>query len=122
VSLSVVAVGVVAMGSVAVGLGLAMGGLAVGPVALGGAVLGYYANGAMAWGIHVMGPNVPYDPESARIFNPRTQHWTDWVFRICIAATPVFLALGFIPSLMAKRSERRARKAHAGVFSKRDPS
>jgi predicted Ser/Thr protein kinase len=106
ISLSIVAVGVVALGTLAVGLGLAMGGVAVGPVALGGAVFGYYANGALAWGKHPIGPGV-YDPFADKFFNPWVTKATGWVFRACLIVIPLFLALGFVPALMAKLAERQ---------------
>jgi hypothetical protein len=37
---------------------MAMGGLALAPVAVGGAVRGYYANGALAWGVHPLSPAI----------------------------------------------------------------
>jgi predicted Ser/Thr protein kinase len=115
VSLSVVAVGVVALGSLAVGLFLAMGGLAVAPVAIGGAVCGYYANGALAWGKHPLSPGLS-DPLAINFFSPWASRVT-WVFRVCLVITPVFLALGFIPALMAKLAERRRKQRlrHTGA-------
>jgi eukaryotic-like serine/threonine-protein kinase len=109
VSMSVVAVGVVALGSLAVGMALAMGGMAVAPVALGGAVLGYFANGALAWGVHPMAPGVS-DPLAVRFFNPRLVTMIGWTFRACMFATPLFLALGSVPALMAKLAERRRKR------------
>jgi hypothetical protein len=118
ISVSIVAVGVVALGSVAVGMVLAMGGLAVAPVAVGGAVLGYYANGALAWGKHPLSPSVS-DPSAARFFNPLAGMVAGWIFRACLFATPLFLAVGFIPALMAKLAERRSRRRfrHTGLPS-----
>ena len=109
VSVSVVAVGAIALGSVSVGLILAMGGVAVAPVALGGAVWGYYATGALAWGRHALGPGV-YDPLAAQFFNQRAGRITNWVMRASLVAMPVFLALGFLPTLMAKLAERRRQR------------
>ena len=109
VSLSVVAVGVVALGSLAVGMVFAMGGLAVAPVAVGGAVFGYYANGALAWGNHLLSPGYS-DPVAARFFSPRMWRMTGWVFRACLFVTPLFLALGFLPALMAKLVERKRKR------------
>ncbi len=108
VSVSIVGVGVLALGSVAVGLVLAMGGLGIAPVAVGGAVLGYYANGALAWGAHALSPTVD-DALAAQFFNPRAG-LVGWIFRACLFATPLFLAVGFIPTLMAKLAERRAKR------------
>ncbi len=109
ISISVVAVGVVALGSVAVGLWLAMGGVAVAPVAIGGAVFGYYANGAMAWGKHAIGPGV-YDPSAEKFFNPWVAKYMRSVFIGSIICMPLFLTLGFVPALMAKMSERRRKR------------
>jgi predicted Ser/Thr protein kinase len=109
VSLSVVAVGVVALGSLAVGMLLAMGGVAVAPVAVGGAVFGYYANGALAWGKHPLAPGLS-DPLAEKFFNPWALRVTGWVFRACLFVTPLFLALGFLPALMAKLAERRRKR------------
>jgi predicted Ser/Thr protein kinase len=109
VSISVVAVGVVAIGSAAVGLWLAMGGVAIAPIAIGGAAFGYYANGAMAWGKHAIGPGV-YDPLAEKFFTARTAKFTLWVIRGSLLAMPLFLALGFVPALMAKISERRRKR------------
>ncbi len=108
VSLSVVAVGVFAVGTIAAGLLIALGGIAVGPIAIGGAVLGYYADGALAWGKHVLSPTV-HDPVAERFFTPELGR-AQWVFRICLIVTPIFLALGQIPSLMAKLAERRRQR------------
>ncbi|MGA9778006.1 MAG: protein kinase [Verrucomicrobiia bacterium] len=110
ISVSVVAVGVFAVGSAAVGLWLAMGGIALAPIAIGGAVFGYYANGAMAWGKHALSPGV-YDPLAAKFFTPQATGLTLWVLKGSMVAMPLFLLLGFIPSLMARFSERR-RKRH----------
>lgn len=110
VALSVVGVGLVACGSVAVGLVLALGGVAIGPVALGGAVFGWFANGAIGWGRHVITPQV-YDPLAYNFFKPFSTRLTMNVFRAMLVAVPVFLALGFMPSLMAKLADRRTRRA-----------
>ena len=110
ISLSVVAVGVIACGSVAVGLLVGMGGLAVAPVAIGGATLGWFANGALAWGKHAISPGA-YDPVADHFFKPISAYLVAWVFRSMLVTVPVFLALGFLPSLMARLAERRARKA-----------
>ncbi len=109
ISISVVAVGLVACGSVAVGLWIAMGGVAVAPVALGGAAFGWYANGAIVWGKHALSPTA-YDPLADKFFNPVAGRLTTWVFKAMLVAVPVFLALGFIPSLMARISERRRKR------------
>ena len=109
VSFSVVAVGIVACGSVAVGLALALGGVAIAPIALGGAAFGWYANGAIVWGKHAIGPGA-YDPLADAFFNPLSARLTLWVFRVMLVAVPLFLALGFIPTLMAKVSERRRKR------------
>jgi hypothetical protein len=106
VSISVVAVGVVALGSVAAGLWLAMGGVAIAPLAMGGAVCGYYANGAIAWGKHAMSP-AAQDPLATEFFNPWIGRLTQWVFKGTLIVMPIFLALGFVPALMAKTHERR---------------
>ena len=117
VSISVVAVGVVALGSVAVGLALAMGGMAIAPIAIGGAVFGYYANGAIAWGKHAISPAV-YDPLAEKFFSPLAAKLMHWVFIGAIICTPLFLALGFVPSLMAKISERRRKRRFNQDISK----
>ncbi|HVM49139.1 MAG TPA: serine/threonine-protein kinase [Candidatus Acidoferrum sp.] len=109
VSVSVVGVGVLAVGSVAVGLVLAIGGVAAGPVALGGAAFGYYATGALAWGIHALSPGA-FDPIAARFFNARAVQVTNWVIRASLVMMPIFLALGLLPGLMAKVSDRRRRR------------
>jgi hypothetical protein len=106
VSVSVVAIGAIAVGSAAVGLWVAMGGFALAPIAIGGAAFGYYANGAMTWGKHVLSPGA-YDPLANELFNPRALKLMRSVFLGSIVAMPVFLALGFVPSLMARISERR---------------
>lgn len=113
VSISIVAVGLVAAGSVAVGLLLAMGGVAVAPIAMGGAVLGYYANGALAWGKHPISPTV-YDPLADRFFSQVGGGFMRWVFLGSLVCMPIFMILGFVPSLMARFSERRSRKARKG--------
>src|SRR5664279_5657157 len=100
VSISVVAVGVVALGSAAVGLWLAMGGVAIGPIAMGGAAFGWYANGAIVWGKHVIGPGV-YDSLADKFFNPAAGKFMRWSFLGSLVAMPVFLALGFVPSLLS---------------------
>lgn len=109
ISISVVAVGVIAWGSVAAGVLVAMGGLAVAPIAIGGAASGWYANGAMAWGKHILSPYVS-DPLAVRFFNPFISKFITWTFRATIVVAPLFLALGHIPKLMAKISERRRQK------------
>jgi len=109
ISISVVAVGIVTCGSVAAGLVLALRGLAISPIAIGGATFGWYANGALAWGKHALSPRV-YDPMADKFFNPLAGNLTDWVFKTMIFTVPLFLAMGFIPSLMARISERRRKK------------
>jgi hypothetical protein len=109
ISISVVGIGVVACASVAIGLWLAMGGVAMAPIALGGAAFGYYANGAIAWGTHAIGPNV-YDPVADAFFKPHAARIMDWVMKGALICTPVFLALGFVPNLMAKIAERRRQR------------
>jgi hypothetical protein len=109
VSISVVGVGVIAVGSVAVGLFLATGGVAVAPVALGGTALGYYASGALAWGAHALSPGIS-DPVADKFFTSQAVKVTNWVIRGSLVAMPVFLALGFLPGLMAKRAERRRQR------------
>jgi Protein kinase domain len=109
VSFSVIAVGVIACGSVAAGLVFAMGGLAIAPVALGGLAFGWYANGAMAWGKHALAPNA-YDPVADKFFNPYAWRLANWVFRAMLIVVPLFLALGFLPKLMARISERSRKK------------
>ncbi len=109
-AIGVVAVGGVALGSVAVGLWCAMGGVAIAPVAIGGAVLGYYANGAIAWGKHAIGPGM-YDPLADTFFSPWIAKAVRWVLMGSLICMPLFLALGFVPALMAKLAERR-RKRH----------
>jgi hypothetical protein len=86
-----------------------MGGVAIAPIAIGGAAFGYYANGAMAWGKHAIGPGV-YDPLAEKFFTARTAKFTLWVIRGSLLAMPLFLALGFVPALMAKISERRRKR------------
>jgi predicted Ser/Thr protein kinase len=110
IAIGVFAVGLVALGSMAVGLGWAMGGVAVGPVAIGGAVLGYYANGAIAWGPHAISPGIQ-DPLAERFFSPWIVKAMRWVLMGSLVCTPLFLALGFLPSLMAKRTERRRQRS-----------
>jgi len=114
VSISVVAIGVMAVGSVAVGLLSAIGGAAIAPIAVGGAAFGYHANGALAWGNHVVGPGV-YDPLAARLFNPRVMDLLRRVLTASIIGIPVFLALGFVPSLMARVNERRRKRRLQGA-------
>lgn len=109
VSLSVIAVGVIALGSVAAGLVAAMGGVAIAPVALGGAAFGYFANGALAWGKHAISPG-GYDPLAAKFFTPSNTRVTVWILRMSLLLTPVFLAIGSIPNLMAKLAEKRRRR------------
>ncbi len=106
ISVSVVAVGVVALGSLAAGLLAAMGGVALAPVALGGAAFGYYANGALACGKHALSPS-GYDPIAGKFFAPCTTQVTAWILRASLLLTPVFLAIGFIPNLMARLAEKR---------------
>jgi len=110
IAIGVVAVGIVALGSAAAGLFWAMGGVAIAPVAIGGAVFGYYANGAIVGGAHTIGPGV-YDPQADKFFNPWVAQYMRWVFAGSLICIPVFLLLGLIPGLMAKISERRAKKA-----------
>ena len=109
VSFSVIAVGIFACGSVAAGLLFAMGGMAIAPVAMGGLVFGWFANGAMAWGKHALAPNA-YDAVADKFFNPYAWKFAHGVFRAMFVAVPLFLALGFLPKLMARISERRRRK------------
>jgi len=109
VAIGVVAVGLVAVGSVALGLGWALGGVAMAPVAIGGAALGYYANGAIAWGIHALGPGIQ-DPLADEFFSPWIVRAMRWVLMGSLVCLPVFLALGFLPSLMAKLAERRRQR------------
>lgn len=111
VSLSIVAVGVVSLGSLAVGLAVAMGGLAVAPVAVGGAAWGYYANGALAGGAHPLSPG-SYDPLADQFFSARAAKVIPWIFRACLLATPLFLAIGLVPGLMAKLAERRRKRRY----------
>jgi len=110
IAIGIVSVGIVAVGSVAVGLLVAMGGAALAPVAIGGAAFGYYANGAIAWGQHALAPGIS-DPLAEQFFNPWVAKSMRWVFLVSLICMPVFLALGLVPALMAKLSERRARKA-----------
>jgi hypothetical protein len=110
VSLSVVAVGVISIGSVAVGLWWAVGGLALAPVAVGGLVIGYYACGQVVVGKYMMGPHVN-NPIAGAFFNPWLGKMVDRVFKVIPIVTILFLAIGCIPQLMAKVSERR-RKRH----------
>jgi len=109
ISVSVVGLGVLAIGSVAVGLWAAMGGVALAPIAVGGAVFGYYANGAMAWGVHVLSPEV-FDPQAQRFFAAQAPEFSLWIIRSSLVAMPLFLALGFVPSLMARMAERRRQR------------
>jgi hypothetical protein len=111
ISISVIAVGIVACGSIAAGLTLALGGVALAPVALGGAAFGWYANGAIAAGKHAISPNA-YDASAAAFFNPMAGRVVHHIFRVLPIAVPVFLALGLIPSLMAKISERRRKRLY----------
>ena len=110
ISVSVVAVGVFAWGSLAAGLLLAMGGVAIAPVAIGGAAMGWLANGALGWGRHVLTPQVN-DPVATQFFYPYTARLMSWVFKSMLVAVPVFLTMGFVPTLMARMAERRANKA-----------
>ena len=107
IAIGVVSIGIVALGSAAVGLLYAMGGVAVAPVAIGGAVFGYYANGAIVWATHGMGPGMMYDPLADKFFNPWITKSVRWMFTASLICMPVFLALGFVPALMARISERR---------------
>ena len=109
IAIGVVSVGVLAVGSVAVGLLAAMGGAALAPVAIGGAAFGYYANGALVWGQHAISPGVT-DPLADKFFNPWLAQSTRGVFLASLICMPIFLALGFVPALMAKLSERRRRR------------
>jgi len=109
ISFSVIAVGIFACGSVAAGLVFAMGGMAIAPVAMGGLAFGWFASGAMAWGKHALAPNV-YDPVADKFFNPYAWRLTNWMFRAMLIVVPLFLALGFLPKLMARISERRRQK------------
>jgi predicted Ser/Thr protein kinase len=118
-SISIIAVGAVALGPVAVGLGLAIGGVAVAPVALGGSAAGYYATGGLAWGRHALSPRV-YDPIAEKFFSPRTTGLMMWAARAGLVAMPLFLALGFLPNLMAKLAERqRQRHLRSAASSRR---
>jgi hypothetical protein len=110
IAIGVVSMGIFAVGSVAVGLLLAMGGAALAPVAIGGAAFGYYASGAIVWAQHALAPGVS-DPVAQQFFDPWIAKSMRMVFLVSLICMPVFLALGFVPSLMAKLSERRARKA-----------
>jgi hypothetical protein len=111
ISISVIAMGIVALGTAAVGLLFAMGGVAIAPVAMGGIAFGYYAIGQIAWGKHAMGPTGVGDPSAAKFFNPWAGTLVHWGFLGTLICTPVFMALGLVPSLMEKISERRASKA-----------
>jgi len=108
ISIGVVSVGILAVGSAAVGLGWAMGGVAVAPVAIGGAAFGYYASGALVWAQHALAPGV-HDPLADKFFNPWVAQSMRGVFLASLICMPVFLALGFVPALMARLSERRRR-------------
>jgi hypothetical protein len=110
IAIGVVSMGIFAVGSVAVGLLLAMGGAALAPVAIGGAAFGYYASGAIVWAQHALAPGVS-DPVAQQFFDPWIAKSMRMVFLVSLICMPVFLALGFVPALMAKLSERRARKA-----------
>ena len=79
------------------------------PVAIGGAALGYYANGAIAWGIHALSPGIQ-DPLADEFFSPWIVRAMRWVLMGSLVCLPVFLALGFLPSLMAKLAERRRQR------------
>lgn len=109
VSASVVAVGVVALGSASVGLLLAVGGVAMAPVAMGGAAFGYYASGTIAAGMHAIGSGSS-DPLAGKFFNTWADKFMRQVFFGSFICMPVFLALGLVPSLMAKISERRRQR------------
>ena len=117
ISISVVAVGVVALGSVAAGLWLAMGGVAIAPLAIGGAVCGYYANGAIAWGKHVVCPTFQ-DASAKEFFSPWINQLTQWVLKGSLVVMPIFLALGFVPEWMAKANERRRKRHYAADKSR----
>jgi hypothetical protein len=108
-SASVVAVGVVALGSASVGLLLAVGGVAMAPVAMGGAAFGYYASGTIAAGMHAIGSGSS-DPLAGKFFNTWADKFMRQVFFGSFICMPVFLALGLVPSLMAKISERRRQR------------
>ena len=110
VSVSIIGVGVLAVGSVVVGLWMGMGGAVLAPVAVGGAAFGYYANGALAWGWNVLSPNAA-DPAAQKFFGLEVARLTRVMSVGSLIAMPFFLALGFLPGLMAKLSERRAQKA-----------
>jgi predicted Ser/Thr protein kinase len=114
VAIGIVSMGIVAVGTAAVGLWCAMGGVAIAPVAIGGAALGYYANGAMAWGKHALAPGV-YDPLAEKFFNPWIAKSMRWVFMASLICMPIFLALGFVPALMARISERRRQRRLRGT-------
>ena len=119
ISISVVAVGLIAWGSVAAGVLVAMGGLAVAPIAIGGAAFGWYANGAIVWGKHTLGPQVS-DPLATQFFSPYVSNLISWTFRATIVVVPLFLALGYVPKLMASLSERRRQKHFQSGKSKLD--
>ena len=109
ISLSVVAVGVISIGSVAVGLWWAVGGLALAPVALGGLVIGYYACGQVVVGKYGMGPQLDNAIANA-FFNPWVGKMMNKAFKVIPIVTILFLAIGCIPQLMAKVSERRRKR------------
>ena len=119
ISISVVAVGIIAWGSVAAGVLVAMGGLAVAPIAIGGAAFGWYANGAIVWGKHTLSPQVS-DPLAIQFFSPYVSKLISWTFKATIVVAPLFLALGWVPSLMARISERRSQKRFQPNPSKPD--
>jgi hypothetical protein len=49
--------------------------------------------------------------DNAVSFNPYAWKLTTWVFRAMLVAVPLFWGLGLLPSLMARFSERRTRRA-----------
>lgn len=113
ISLSVVAIGIFACGSIAAGLAGAMGGLVVAPLAMGGAAVGWYANGAIAWGKHAVSPYFQ-DPVGQKFFSPYSVKIMYWAFRCMLVAVPIFLTMGFVPAIMSRLSERRARRRLSG--------
>jgi len=118
-SMSIIALGVAALGPIAIGLGLAIGGVAIAPVAFGGSAAGYYATGGLAWGRHALSPRV-YDPIAEQFFSPRRTRLLMMASYAGLVATPLFLALGFLPNLMAKLAERqRQRHLRSAASSRR---
>jgi hypothetical protein len=61
-------------------------------------------------GVHALAPGVS-DPVAQQFFNPWLAKASHWVFLVSLICMPVFLALGFVPTLMASLSERRGRKS-----------